>query len=356
MQTKKVIRKIVFASIWLTIGTGIAILLVAAIGKKNKDLCSDIHISIKGNQDQFFITEKDVLQLLFTATHGKIKGQPMSSIDLVQLKRALENNKWIQEAQLYFDNNNMLQGTIWEREPIARIFTIGNKSFYMDKGLKRIPLSERVSAKVPVFTDYPENIENRKDSLLRSEIRDISEFILHNTFWMSQVAQINIDDDYEFEMIPVIGNHSVVLGDGKNIEQKLNRLMVFYKEVLSKTGFDKYASIDVRFAGQVVAVKGKTKTRIDSIQLRKNVEKMLVQARLLNSDTAFTTVQTTEKPMTKRIALENQDDLPGENDEKATDPAIAKTAVKSNRDEKSKTPKAVMSKQNKKESNKIKNN
>lgn len=45
--------------------------------------------------------------------------------------------------------------------------------------------------------------------------------------------------------------------------------MVFYKQVLSKTGFDKYKVIDVQYKGQVVASKYAGNAKVDSVQLRK---------------------------------------------------------------------------------------
>ena len=87
-------------------------------------------------------------------------------------------------------------------------------------------------------------------------------FISTDPFWNSQVAQIDIIADcgtgcWEFEMIPVVGRHVVKLGDGNNIDQKFKRLFAFYEQVLNRTGFDHYKTIDVRFAGQVVGGKGR---------------------------------------------------------------------------------------------------
>lgn len=347
MDTKRTIRKVLFAGVWLVVSGGLITLLVAAIGKKNKERCSNFSITVKGNVDQLFIDNKDVLQLLTAATNGKIKGQQMSSVDMHRLELMLENNIWIKDAQLYFDNKDVLHVTVKEREPIARIFTRSNKSFYIDNDLKRLPLSDNASATVPVFTDYPEKISNRKDSALLSDIKNISNFILNNSFWMSQVAQIDMDANNQFEMIPVIGNHPVELGDGDNIAEKFGRLMVFYKEVLSKTGFDKYSSIDVRFAGQVVAVKGKTMSKVDSAQLKKNIEKMLLQAQQLQSDTSFTTNEPGEKPvMTKDTLEEERSEGADKNDKKNSELVPVKSTTKSKPGNTHQKPKAVMSKKN----------
>jgi hypothetical protein len=51
--------------------------------------------------------------------------------------------------------------------------------------------------------------------------------------------------------------------------------------VLKRTGFDKYQKIDVQYSGQVIGVKEKY-TKIDSIQLRKNIEGLLQQSRQYN--------------------------------------------------------------------------
>jgi cell division protein FtsQ len=299
VDTRKTIRKILFTTIWVALGGGMFTLLLAAIGKKNKEQCSDYSITVHGKQDNFFVENKDVLKLLTVATNGNIKGQPMSAFNLHRLEQLLEDNIWIKDAQLYFDNKDVLHVTVTEREPIARIFTTTGNSFYIDNSIKRLPLSDKMSARVPVFTGFPEKIWTAKDSLLLKQVKTAAEFIMNDPFWMSQVAQVDITATRDLVMIPVVGNHVVKMGNGEDIDKKFHRLFVFYKDVLSKTGFDKYASIDVQYAGQVVAVKGKAMTKVDSVQLRSNVEKLLQQAQQMQSDTLFTTNPVIEKPMIK---------------------------------------------------------
>lgn len=261
-------------------------LLLAAISKKNKGQCKDYSISIKGVQNNYFIDQKDVEQLLMKATKGSIKGQPVSSFKLHELEQMLEDNTWIDEAELYFDNKDVLHVTVTEKEPVARIFTTTGNSFYIDSLGRRMPLSDKLSARVPVFTGFPEKKKlNTADSALLNEVKGTANYIINHPFWMSQVAQIDITPERNFEMVPVVGNHLVKLGNGEHMEQKFNRLMVFYKQVLSKTGFDKYKVIDVQYKGQVVASRYAGDAKIDSVQLRKNVEKLLRQSMEVQSDT-----------------------------------------------------------------------
>jgi cell division protein FtsQ len=284
MNTKEILKKASFIAMWIAIGGGMLVLLIAAMGKQKRDHCRDYTIRIKGIQKNFFVDDKDIVNMLKSAAVGKIKDQKKSTINLLKIEEQLEKNVWVKDAELYFDNRDVLHVTITEREPVARIFTSSGKSFYIDEDEKRMSLSDKMSAKVPVFTGFPEKILSKRDSSLLHDVETTALFILNNPFWMAQVSQIDITPERNFEMIPVVGNHTVWLGDGENIVQKFHRLFVFYKDVLSQTGFDKYKAIDVQYEGQVVGVKNNAISKTDTSQLRRNVEKLLQEARELQND------------------------------------------------------------------------
>jgi cell division protein FtsQ len=273
-------------------------LLLASISKKNKGLCKAYSIVINGPQNNLFIDQKDVEQILKNETKGNISGASVVSFKLKGLKEVLEKNAWINEAVLYFDNQDELHVTISEREPVARIFSIAGSSFYIDNDAKKLPLSDKLSARVPVFTSFPERkVLTARDSVLLGHVKEVANYIFHNPFWQSQIAQIDITPEGTFEMFPVVGNHLVKLGDGEKIEEKFRRLMIFYKQVLSKTGFDKYKIVDVRYAGQVVASRFAGNSKVDSIQLRRNVEKLLQHSREAENDTVAGIIPVVEKTL-----------------------------------------------------------
>lgn len=289
---------------WLVIGVGMLSLLIAAMGKQKNDTCKDYAIVVKGIRgDDFFLDEADILRLLKAATNGKIKGQPKDAFDLQKMEKLLESNQWVKDAQIYFDSRDVLHVAVTEREPVARIFTAGGRSFYFDDQAQMMGLSDKLSTRLPVFTGFPDKkMITADDTLLMKDIVATAKYINSNSFWSSQVSQINIDMTCgsacrEMEMIPMIGNHVVKLGSGEEIEKKFNRLFIFYKQVLSKTGFDKYKTIDVRFNGQVVAAKSEN-PKVDSVQVRKNVEKLLQQIKEMEALNEKQALLPTPTPMT----------------------------------------------------------
>ena len=256
MNAKRTIQKFLIALVWMAAGSGMLVLLVAAVGKQNRQTCQGYAISVKGNDSHVFINEKEILRLVKTATNGNIKGKALSGFKMKKMESLLEANKWILDAELYFDNQNILQISVAERSPVARIFTKSGYSFYIDSTGTRIPLSQHYTARVPVFTGFPESKKTSKaDSILMAQIKTAAIFIDNHPFWKVQVSQVDITDDRQFEMIPVIGNHVVLLGDGKNLEKKFHRLFVYYKQVSGKKGFDTYESLNVQFDGQVIGTR-----------------------------------------------------------------------------------------------------
>lgn len=250
---KPVWRKRLKNAGWITLAVAGVVLLAAGVERKNRKKCTDIKVELGVVKGQVFLDEKEVLDVL-NAT-GVLTGKPVEEINLQVLEKRLENDPWIRNAELFFDNKQVLQARVEEREPIARIFTVAGSSYYIDSSGHRLPLSSKVMVRVPVFTNFPSEQKKllKKDSLLMVWIKDMATFIQGDSFWNAQVAQVYITPNRTFEMVPVVGNHLVILGNGEDIEQKFKRLYTFYKQVWLKAGLEKYSTVNVQFKGQVVA-------------------------------------------------------------------------------------------------------
>jgi cell division protein FtsQ len=288
VNAKGTIKKLLFFSMWVAIISGMCILFIAAMGKQKRDTCKDYVIEIKGERSaNFFLDKAGITRLLKASAHGAIQGQSKVDFNLQKMEDLLEDNVWIKEAQLYFDNQAVLHVIVEEREPVARVFTEKGRSFYVDKEEHTMPLSEKIFIKAPVFTGFPDKkLSSKADSILLHDISEVAQYINGNQFWSAQIAQVDIVADcgagcWQFEMVPVVGNHVIKFGNGENVADKFNRLFTFYQQVLGRTSINKYRTIDVRFDGQVIGGKSLT-PKVDSVQLRKNVERLLEEANELN--------------------------------------------------------------------------
>lgn len=258
MPLKDNIRKIIFITAWLLAGAGVIVLLVAAANSRAQQKCKGYAIKINGSDDsKWFIDKKQVLDVITSKNTVTIKNKPVKSFDLNAMESKLKREVWVKDAEVYFDNNGMLKVNVTERIPVARIFNTAGNSFYIDSTGKKLPLSPRKSARLPVFTGYPFTGKKMQpgEKKLLNNIRNLSTYLANDEFWMAQVAQVDITPAREFEMIPTIGNHVIEFGNTEDIDGKFKRLMVFYRQVLSKTGMEKYERIKVQYDKQVIGVK-----------------------------------------------------------------------------------------------------
>jgi cell division protein FtsQ len=316
MNIKNSLKKFFMIILWCLLGGSGLALLVAAINAKNSSLCNGMDIEINGGSKAFFLNKKEVANMLESEGISDLHKKKVVSFDLLKMEAILRRNSWIRDAQCYFDNTQMLKVRVQERVPVARLFTTGNNSYMIDSAGIQMALGERNAFRLPVFTGYPsEKFGLKHDSALNRQIRDLAIFLNNNSFWSDQVQEINISSNKTFRLIPLIGSQIIEFGDGSDFENKFQKLFIFYKEVLAKTGFEYYKNISVAFQNQVIATRKQGSiSRADSVQARKNVMEFIRLAQKMQSDT----VKIREiKPLEKNTMTEQNlrgYDLPEENE------------------------------------------
>src|SRR5690606_23734603 len=102
--------------------------------------------------------------------------------------------------------------------------------------------------------DYAEDDEFLKSTML-DDIYRFNQFITKNGFWKAQVEHVRISAQREFEIIPRVGNHRILIGDADNLEEKFKKVMAFYANTLHTRDLNQYTTINVMYDGQVVCVK-----------------------------------------------------------------------------------------------------
>ena len=294
-------KKILMRALWIMLGVATMVLFVMAWQVKDKKIIKDIQIQIAGEETQLFINERDINEMLNAG--GQIIGAKMSSLNLSAIEKKVAGNPWVKKAQIYYTNKQVLHVLIEERIPMARIFTPGGASFYLDSTGLRLPLSEKVVARVPMFTGFPSDrpILSKPDSLLLKQVVALGKFLHYDSLWSAQIAQIDITPQANFELIPVIGDHIISLGKATDLEAKFLRLQTFYKQAWMQKGVRYYERIDIRYKDQVVAIKqGTAKAQIDSAQSALLIQGLMAQP-AIDAAAATDTVGTkvAEKPAAK---------------------------------------------------------
>ena len=180
----------------------------------------------------------DVKQIVLTGNHQEISS----------LENELEKMSHIESAEIYFSVNGEVSLSYYEFEPVVRVFSSENQSYYLDPNCKIIPLSEKYTGDLILFTGHTENI---KDHL----ILNLAKKINSNKFLSNQVSEVFINESSEAFFIPVIGSHKIKLGGFNNLEFKIKKMMTFYDKIIPKHGWEKYSEINLEYQNQIICLK-----------------------------------------------------------------------------------------------------
>ncbi|HEX5153881.1 MAG TPA: FtsQ-type POTRA domain-containing protein [Parafilimonas sp.] len=311
---------------WSLLGLCCVALLIAAMKAKDSKSCSNIEINIMGTTKHMFIKQTDVADVLNKNTiHA---GETLDEINLRKTEEQLKSNPWIKNAELFFDNHQILHVKITEREPVARVFTKSGKSFYIDSSGLRLPVTENATARVIVFTSFPSDkkILSKPDSLVLNDVKTITQYINADSFLNAQTAQINITSQRTYEITPVVGDQVIRIGNADNLDEKFTKLLAFYRQIFSKVGFERYSVIDVQYEGQVVAMRrGEAPARYDSVKAINQLKGADIKLHKALNDTTYAA------PLSKPVRVDSANDMDEKN-------------VSDSNDRDVKKPKAVMKK------------
>ena len=107
--------------------------------------------------------------------------------------------------------------------------------------------------------------ERRRQKILAKRYEDFSKlttfvkWMENDDFWRSEIVQITArtteSGAIDLELTPRSGNYTILFGRLDDAEQKLDKLLRFYREGLGKAGWDRYRTINVKYAGQVVCTE-----------------------------------------------------------------------------------------------------
>lgn len=208
--------------------------------------------------DAHFVTEASIMQLVQSKPGFRCKGLPYLDVNTLELARYIEeNNRLVRHVCCYHTPDSLLRIDVEQRDPVLRVkgeYNIkdskGNplRDFYIDSDGKLMPAQFGIAISLPLVTGYV------NESLI-IPLRDFAHYLKEDSFWRESVTQIHVRQNGDVELVPRVGDHTILLGALDNYETKLRHVRRFYDEVLPRRGWNTYRVINVKFRGQVIGEK-----------------------------------------------------------------------------------------------------
>ncbi|MBN2481747.1 MAG: hypothetical protein JXB19_08410 [Bacteroidales bacterium] len=239
---------------------------------KNRENLTGIHslqVHIMDSVEYQFVNAGEVIHILNRNHFGPV-GKSLKEINLKEIEKLLIKNQIIRNAEAYVSEPGILHLDIWQKNPFIRIINDADQGYYLDREGNIIPLSDGFSPFVmiasgtirePFRINQTSNIfEVGYDSLpsgrrVLYDLFSLASFIDGDDFWKSQIEQIFVNKNYDFELVPRVGPHIIEFGNAEDLEEKFENLKLLYTQGLNNIGWNQYIRINVKYKNQVVCTK-----------------------------------------------------------------------------------------------------
>jgi cell division protein FtsQ len=238
----------------------VAIIIVGGIiafteRKQNEISIKDISIKIENLQENHFLDEGDIVDLMQLSKEN-LAGTSIDAINLKSIEKKIKRQPFIKNANLYSDLKGNLVVRAELRRPIARIVRNDGPDGYIAEDGTIMPVSEKFTSRVILVSgSYVSKILEQNNMNAKAESRQILDLINEiraNQFWNAQIAQLDIDNKTRVTLYPQVGDERIEFGKPDDLEIKFKKLMIFYKEILPRTGWNKYNRVNLEYEGQIV--------------------------------------------------------------------------------------------------------
>ena len=242
----------------------IIVLPVFLASSSNSRPCGGIIIDIKDSSEYHFVTKKQLLSLAY-GNSARILGQPVKSINLLEIENRINVLRELKVAEVYSTIDGNVHVFADQREPIMRVMPDDGGDFFIDEDgvvvRKRnlyTPRLHIVGGNINITPAMLNGVSVLDTSIRKTILKDIYHLVIYlrdDDFWSAQIDQIYVDERNEIDLIPRVDKELVHLGKIDNFKGKLRNLEAFYDKVLPEVGWNKYSVINLEFKDQIVCKK-----------------------------------------------------------------------------------------------------
>lgn len=233
------------------------VILLSAVSRKKNSFAENTSVEIIPLESgEKMLSDKDVRQILLRAFGNTLEGTELANLEVERMERVLEEDPFVLDAEAFVGQSNTLHVKIRQREPVLRVLDNNGGNYYLDKDGAKIPVSRNYTARVLVATGniapYSADFRQKKRNSLKDTYA-LANFLRADPVWEGFIQQIHVNNAGEFVLVPLVGDQKILLGSTRNLEDKLRRLKIFYKEAMPYAGWRTYETINLKYNGQVVA-------------------------------------------------------------------------------------------------------
>lgn len=214
---------------------------------KNR-LCEGFEVVVKDSSRIGFVRAEEIENLIKRYDLYPV-GKPFSEINTLAIRDTILTNRLVESAEVYITPRRGVVASIRQREPVLRVISDGQGSYYVDDDRQIMPVSSSFTVYVPLATGAID------EEFAQNELFDFALFLHNNADWDAWIEQIVVRNNKDVVLIPRAGDFRIILGSLDNYPAKLAKFIRFVDEGLNVVGWNRYSEINLKYDNQVVCYK-----------------------------------------------------------------------------------------------------
>ena len=208
--------------------------------RNSKRLVDKIEVNFESHGAKFL--NDSLVDKLLIQNKGELPWKTKDSLVLSMLESLLEDNPYIDKAEVFHFHQGVLGVNILEKIAVLRVQ--GQDQFYLDRLGNQFPLSNNHTPKVPLY--HGKFKDKQKKDLL-----SLINLIDKDPFLRNELASIDYRSNSYFIGLRSYG-FEVEIGQMRRIGEKLSKLKVFCAYHDNNLLNRNYSLINLKFKNQVV--------------------------------------------------------------------------------------------------------
>lgn len=264
---------IVFYSfLGLALLIGIIMLMNLVAAKDAVQKCTSLRVSVEGKET--FIDQNDISKMI-NNQFGSVIDKNLKDIKMEQIETEIEKLPYVSKAEVHADIDGVLQVTVQQREVILRVISKTGREYYVDRQGNKIPVTLKYVPHVLVANgNIKEGYGKALESVESNTVKDLVKVVNRvekDPLWSNLIVQMYVNDQNDIELVPRVGTEVLLLGSADSLDDKLNRLEIYYKNILPKVGTEAYEKVNVKYGGQIICERSGN-WYMDSLQMKINMK------------------------------------------------------------------------------------
>jgi len=265
----KILVKILLITLWIAIAAGVVVMMGFANETHKEKQCRGITCRIDYRGSQPLISGNDLIAQIIKK-FGKPQTQTIGEVDITGITAFLKNNPYLENTDVLITVEGDVMLKADQCMAVIRYYTPEGQQHYLDRNGRIMPVNAAYPYKTLIASgsiDSPlkdgKNIYSVSDSnkVLRGELKSLYDIhllagiISADSTLKALIEQVYITNNGKIQLVTKAGSHIVYIGDTTDAAEKLENLMSFYKHGLVKTGWNKYAKLNLEYKNQIVCTK-----------------------------------------------------------------------------------------------------